>query len=76
MSGESEILASMYDRHIKMLRNGLATMQGLPAPYSELTREAIQKKVELDRKTHMYGHGVSFQDEREKEAFREGRCQL
>ena len=73
MSGESEILASMYDRQIRTLANGMAAIQGLPAPYPELTTEAIQRKIESDRKTYMYGHGVSFRDEREKEAFWEGR---
>lgn len=66
------ILASINDIRIKMMQNGLAEAQGLPAPYPELTAEERQKKVELERQTYMYGYGLSFQDDRELKAFQQG----
>ena len=61
---------------LKSYQNLLSAMSGQPIPYPELTEEYRQKELEKERKTYMYGYGMSFQDDREFKDFQEGKLIL
>lgn len=64
-SNTEQIVNDLRNLRICLTQNMIDTMFNRPLSHPELSEEAHRKRVEEDRKTHLYGYGVSFQDDRE-----------
>ncbi len=73
MVQEKDILNCLNDFKFKQMQNSIAIAQGwATVPYPEITQEYLAEQIEKERATYMYGYGISFQDDREREAYERG----